>query len=78
LELFIERPSQQECAVKRIDEPTTSFEERLQRVAEEAKRQALHLPPGVERDALLRKVRQAQTAAHLNEWVSSPGLQPPK
>jgi hypothetical protein len=26
----------------------------------------------------LRKARQAETAAHINDWLTSPGLQPPK
>jgi hypothetical protein len=54
-----------------------SFEERL---AEEAKRlrdQAEALPPGIEREELIRKARQAETASHMNEWLTSPGLQPP-
>jgi hypothetical protein len=34
--------------------------------------------PGVERETLLRKARQAETAAHIDEWLSSPGLQTPK
>ncbi len=34
--------------------------------------------PGPDRDTLLKKVRQAETAMHLDDWVNSPGLQPPK
>jgi hypothetical protein len=30
-----------------------------------------------ERERLLRKARQAETAAHAREWVTSPGLQSP-
>jgi hypothetical protein len=52
----------------------TPFEERLAEVAEQAKAR----PPGIKRDALMRKVRQAETTARLNEWLTSPGLQPPK
>jgi hypothetical protein len=29
------------------------------------------------REALLRKARQAETAAHIDDWLRSPGLQPP-
>jgi hypothetical protein len=36
------------------------------------------LPPGRERDALLKKASQADTLANIEEWLSSPGLQPPK
>ena len=54
------------------------FDERLQRVAEEARAAAETLPAGQVREALLRRARQAETAAHLNEWLTSPGLQSPK
>jgi hypothetical protein len=40
--------------------------------------QASHLPPGLGRDDLLRKARQAETASHFDDWTSSPGLGPPK
>jgi hypothetical protein len=33
--------------------------------------------PGAERDAMLRKARQAETGSHMSEWLSSPGLRPP-
>jgi len=36
------------------------------------------MKPCFERDALLRKARQAETAANIDEWLDSPGLQPPK
>jgi hypothetical protein len=47
-------------------------------VAQRLREQAKALPPGIERDELIRKARQAETASHLNEWLTSPGLQPPK
>ena len=46
--------------------------------AEAAKREALNLPPGKERDALVKKARQLETASHIQEWVSSPELRPPQ
>lgn len=48
--------------------------------AEKAKleAQAVKLKPGPQRDQLLRKLRQLETASHMSEWLSSPGLQPPK
>jgi hypothetical protein len=46
--------------------------------SEVAKAEAQKLPYGKERDALVRKARQLETAAHINEWLSSPGLLPPK
>ena len=36
------------------------------------------LKPGPEMDALRKKIRQFDTAAHISEWLSSPELQPPK
>jgi hypothetical protein len=54
------------------------FDERLQRAAEQARAAAEQLPQGDARDALLKKARQAETAAHLNEWLTSSGLQSPR
>jgi len=51
------------------------------RLADEAKRpreEAKLLSPGAEREARLRRARQAETGSHMSEWLSSPGLQPPK
>jgi hypothetical protein len=55
-----------------------TFEENI--AAEKAKLEAqvAKLTPGPQKDALLRKIRQLDTAAHMNEWLSSPGLQPPE
>jgi hypothetical protein len=55
----------------------TSFDHRLARAAEHLQKQADELKPGPDRDALLKKVRQINVASHLDEWISSPGLQPP-
>ena len=57
---------------------TLTFPDRLKTFAEELKAKAAELRPGPERDALLRKARQADTASHIDEWANSPGLQPPK
>jgi hypothetical protein len=50
-------------------------------LAEEAKRlrgEAKLLPASPARDELIRRARQAETGSHMSEWLSSPGLQPPK
>nr|WP_298108557.1 hypothetical protein [Bradyrhizobium sp.] len=57
---------------------TNSLKERLASFAQNVRRQASHLPPGPEREQMLRRARRADTAAHLDEWVNSPGLQSPK
>ena len=35
-------------------------------------------PSGADRDILIRIARQADTASHMQEWLSPPGLQAPK
>ena len=40
--------------------------------------EARTMPPGVERDRLIRMARRAETAARVNAWVESRGLQSPK
>ena len=52
--------------------------ERLIKEARLAREKAEHLPPGEEGEGLLKKARQAEAAAHIDDWASSPGLQPPK
>ena len=51
---------------------STSLKERLASFANEVREKALQFRPGPEQDALLKKARQADTAAHLEEWVNSP------
>jgi hypothetical protein len=36
------------------------------------------LPPGPERDHLAKQIRQNETAANIDQWLASPGLQPPQ
>jgi hypothetical protein len=55
-----------------------SFDERLQRAAHEARAAAQELPDGPQRDMLLKKASQAETAAHLNEWLTLPSQQSSK
>jgi hypothetical protein len=55
-----------------------TLQERIVAWAKEVREQAAMLPPGPDRDMLLKKVRQAEMALHLEDWANSPGLQPPK
>lgn len=54
-----------------------SVEDRLADEAKLLREEAKLLPPGAVRDATIRAARQADTAAHLNEWANSPGLRSP-
>ena len=54
-----------------------AIEQKWHQQSEGAKNEAEKLPEGKEREALVRKARQLHTASQINEWLSSPGLQPP-
>lgn len=57
---------------------TKSLKERLLEEAHKLLEEARLLPHGPVRDAALRRARQAETAAHMDDWLNSPGLQPLK
>jgi hypothetical protein len=48
-----------------------SFRDRLASFANEAREKAARLPPGVERDEMLAKVRQADVASRYESWFNS-------
>ncbi|WP_084518758.1 hypothetical protein [Bradyrhizobium sp. th.b2] len=53
-------------------------DEHLEEQAIRLRKHAQGTPPGVEREKLIRQARKADAAARMQEWLSSPGLQPPK
>jgi len=55
-----------------------TFPERLDLEAKRLRTEAEKLPHDAERDELLRKARRAETALHVNDWLSSPGLKSPE
>lgn len=57
---------------------TATFDERMMNEAHRLEEAAKKMAPGKDREMLLRKARQTRTAAHINEWLSSPGLMSPK
>jgi hypothetical protein len=61
----------------RIKQEAT-FAERLASEARRLKDLASKTAAGPDRDLILRKVSQVETALHIDEWTTSPGLQPPK
>lgn len=65
-------------AERRRVKQVRSLEERLAEQAAKLKEQAANLPAGDEREKLLRRARLAETGAHLSDWITSPGLRPPK
>jgi hypothetical protein len=61
------------CRFKNI----STLEERLVAEAKALREQAAKLPPSLERDSLLRRARQNETAADMAAWINSPGLKSP-
>jgi archaellum biogenesis protein FlaJ (TadC family) len=57
---------------------TISLEEKWHQLSEAATVEAKKLPNGKERKALERMARQLETASRINQWLSSPELEPPE
>jgi hypothetical protein len=57
---------------------TLPLKERLLKASRDAKERAAMLPTGPERQSLLSTAREAKLAAELEDWLSSPGLRPPR
>jgi len=51
---------------------------RLEQAARESREAARTAHSEAEREMLLRRARRYEVTAHLDEWLSSPGLQPPE
>lgn len=57
---------------------TSSLAERLTENIESLKSHLATVPHGPEREQIVRRIRQNETASHVEDWLKSPGLQPPK
>jgi hypothetical protein len=55
-----------------------TLQDRIITWIKDVRAQAAAMAPGADRDMLLKKVRQAEIAMHVEDWINSPGLQPPK
>ena len=55
-----------------------SLYQRLNDEAQRLRKEAHGAQPGVERERLIRKARQAEAASHIDAWLSSPGLRAPR
>jgi hypothetical protein len=62
----------------RLFKQPAPLNERLTEEADRLRKEAQCIPPGVKRDKLIRQARQAVTAAHMQDWLTSPGLQAPR
>jgi hypothetical protein len=63
---------------RRRFKPKPSLRARLAAFAEKLRLKAADAASSAERDRLIKRARQAETASLADEWVNSPGLQPPK
>lgn len=63
---------------RRRFEQAKSLKERLLEEAQNLRDEAKLLPGGPVRDAALRTARQTDAAAHIDDWLNSPGLRSPK
>ena len=52
---------------------TKSLEERLAEHATRLREEAKALSPGVVREEILRQAEQAETGAHMSQWLRLPG-----
>jgi hypothetical protein len=65
--------------IRRRIKHTQTFAERLAEEAQRFREAAEKETPGsMARELLLRRARQAETASHMNDWLKSPELQPPR
>ena len=53
-------------------------EEKWRQQSQAIRQEAEKLPYGEQRDALVRKARQLEIASQIEQWLSSPELQPPR
>jgi hypothetical protein len=51
-----------------------TLQERLHASAEMARELARRLPPGKERELLLRRAKQNEVTSNLTDWLSAPGF----
>ena len=55
-----------------------TFEQNIAVQKAKAEAELAKLEPGPQKDALLNRIRQLDTASHISDWLSSPGSAQPK
>ena len=51
-----------------------ALDDRVSQAMKDLRERANNLPPGTERDKLIRRARVMDTSNHLNDWLASLGL----
>jgi hypothetical protein len=62
---------------RRRFEQMSPLDQRLSEKAQRLRKEAQGTPPGYQREMLMHQARQAERAAHMQQWLS-PGIQAPK
>jgi len=68
-----ERAMQQQ---RRFNPTAPPLDQRLIEEAQRLRKEARGTHPGIERERLIRRARQAETGAHISQWLASSGLTP--
>jgi hypothetical protein len=55
-----------------------TFDENIAAEKVRCTEQLADMPQGPQRDALVKKIRQLDTASHMSDWLRSSGLRPPE
>ncbi|WP_375789722.1 hypothetical protein ACE10Z_21845 [Bradyrhizobium sp. Pha-3] len=63
--------------IRRRVKQADTLEIRLSQEARELRGRAGQLPAGQDRDALLQRAQHDEAAAHMTEWLMSPGQRTP-
>lgn len=62
--------------MRRRIKQSVSFKQRLADEAARFRKAAEELPPGTARELLMKRVRQAEAAMQMNDWLATPGAAP--
>jgi hypothetical protein len=63
---------------RRRSKQTEPLQDRIASFARKAREKASQLPPGPERDGLLKKAQLADAGSHLENWANTPAVRSPK
>jgi hypothetical protein len=79
-QIYTEDKNRRDRAMERgrVSKHQLPFEERLASEGRRLRDAAKKLPPDRDREGLIRRARQAETASQLTEWLTSPGLASPR
>lgn len=64
--------------MQRRRSPPHTFEDNIAAEKARCEEQLASTPHGPKRDALVKKIRQLNTASHMNDWMKSPELRAPQ